>query len=62
MEFSSITKEIIEKAKLNKKTIILPETSDLRVLKAAEYISKNDIANVVLIVQQLLLPYLSFQT
>lgn len=49
MEFSSITKEIIERAKSDKKTIILPETSDLRVLKAAEYISKNGIADVILI-------------
>lgn len=49
MEFSNITKEIIERAKENKKTIILPETSDLRILKAAEYISKNDIANIILI-------------
>ena len=49
MEFSSITEEIINKAKLNKKTIVLPESSDLRVLKAADYISKNNIANIILI-------------
>ncbi len=49
MEFSGITKEIIERAKLDKKRVVLPETSDLRVLKAAEYISKNDIADVILI-------------
>ena len=31
MEFSGITAEIIAKAKLNKKRIVLPESSDLRV-------------------------------
>lgn len=49
MEFSSITKEIIERAKLNKKHIVLPESSDLRVLKAADAISKEEIANITLI-------------
>ena len=49
MKFSNITQEIIDIAKENKKTIILPESSDLRILRAAEYISKNDIADIVLI-------------
>lgn len=49
MEFHGITKEIIEKAKLNKKRIVLPESSDLRILRAAEIISKQNIADIILI-------------
>lgn len=49
MEFSGITKDIIERAKLNKKKIVLPESSDLRILKAADIISKEDIADIILI-------------
>ena len=40
---------IKERARLNKKTIVLPESMDRRVLEAAEIIVKEDIANVVLI-------------
>ena len=36
---------IIDKAKSNKKTIILPEANDIRVLKAASTIQKEKIAN-----------------
>ena len=43
MEFSGITKDIIERAKLNKKRIVLPESSDLRILKAADIISREEI-------------------
>ena len=49
MEFTGITKDIIERAKLNKKKIVLPESSDLRILKAADIISKEDIADIILI-------------
>lgn len=49
MEFDGITKEIIERAKLSKKKIVLPESGDLRVLKAADIIVKEDIADIVLI-------------
>lgn len=49
MEFNGLTKEIVEIAKLNKKNIVLPESSDLRILKAADIISKQDIADVTLI-------------
>lgn len=49
MEFSAITAEIIAKAKLNKKRIVLPESSDLRVLKAADYIAREEIADVTLV-------------
>lgn len=40
---------IKERARLNKKAIILPETMDRRVLEAAEQIIKEDIANIILI-------------
>ena len=40
---------IKERARLNKKTIVLPESMDRRVLEAAEIIVKEDLANVVLI-------------
>jgi phosphate acetyltransferase len=49
MEITGIVKEIVDKAKLNKKTIVLPETSDLRILKAASVITEQNIANIVLI-------------
>ena len=49
MEFVGITNEIIRRAKINKKRIVLPESKDLRVLKAASYIADNDIADVILI-------------
>lgn len=40
---------LIEKAKIHKKTIILPEATDERILKATEEILKQEIANIVLI-------------
>lgn len=40
---------IKDRAKKNKKTIVLPETEDIRVLQAAEKIMKEDFANVILI-------------
>ena len=40
---------IKERARLDKKTIVLPETMDRRVLEAADQIIKEDIANIVLI-------------
>lgn len=49
MEFYGITKEIIDRAKLNKKKIVLPESSDLRILKAADIISREDIADITLV-------------
>ena len=41
--------EIIEKAKHNKKIIVLPETTDLRILEAASAIQKEGIADIILI-------------
>ena len=40
---------IKERAKKNKKTIVLPETMDKRVLEATEKILKEDIADIILI-------------
>lgn len=44
-----IIEKIIEKAKKHKKTIVLPEYMDDRVLKAAEKIVKENIANIIVI-------------
>ena len=46
MEFIDL---IIEKAKKNKKTIVLPESSDRRILEATERILKKGFANIILI-------------
>lgn len=40
---------IKQRAKTNKKTIVLPETSDMRVLKAAHIILEEEIAELILI-------------
>lgn len=41
--------EIKEKAKQNKKTIVLPESDDRRVLEAAHTILAEDVANIILV-------------
>ena len=46
MNFIEIIKE---RAKQNKKTIVLPEAEDLRILKATEIVIKEDFANIILI-------------
>ena len=46
---SKIMDRIIERAKENKKTIVLPETMDRRVLEAADIILREDIANIILV-------------
>lgn len=46
MNFIEVTKE---KAKKDKKTIVLPETNDIRTIEAAQKIIEEDIANVILI-------------
>jgi len=48
-EFMSFLEQIIERAKSDVKTIVLPESTDLRVIKAASMIVKKGIAKVVLI-------------
>ncbi len=45
----SFINKIIEKAKADKKTIVLPEGNDIRIIEAASTILKNDIANVIII-------------
>ena len=40
---------IMQRAKQNKKTIVLPETNDIRTLEAASKILKDDIANLILV-------------
>jgi phosphate acetyltransferase len=46
MDFINVLKE---KARLNKKTIVLPESTDIRVLEAARKITDEDFAKVILI-------------
>ena len=46
---STIINQIKEKAKLLGKTIVLPESEDERVLKAAELIKREKIAKVILV-------------
>ena len=48
-EFNGIIGQIIQKAKNNVKKIVLPESLDLRVLKAANIVSQNNIAKIVLV-------------
>ena len=45
----SFIENIKARARSNKKTIVLPETSDIRTLKAAHQILKEGIANIILI-------------
>ncbi len=45
----AVIEKIIQRVKKNKKTIVLPESMDERVLKAANKIIKDDIANIILI-------------
>lgn len=46
---SNIIESIKERAKKNKKTIVLPETMDRRTLEATEKILKEEIADIILI-------------
>ena len=45
----NLMEDIKCRVKSNKKTIVLPETMDRRVLEAADMILKEDISNIVLI-------------
>ena len=45
----SFIENIKARAKSDKKTIVLPETSDIRTLKAAHQVLAEGIANVILI-------------
>lgn len=45
----NIIEKIKQRAKQNKKTIVLPETMDKRILEATETVIKEDIADIILI-------------
>ncbi len=45
----NIIDRLKQRAKENKKTIVLPETMDIRVLEAAEIVLKEEIANIILV-------------
>jgi len=45
----NIIEQIKQRAKLNKKTIVLPETMDQRILEATDKIIKEDLADIILI-------------
>lgn len=49
MEYKGIIYDIINMAKKDKKRIVLPEATDIRVLKAANIIQKENIADVILV-------------
>ncbi len=49
MELNGIVAKMAEKVKQNKRKIVLPETEDKRVLKAAAIVATEDIADIVLI-------------
>ena len=49
MELDGIVAKMAQKVKQNLKTIALPETEDVRVLKAASIILKEEIAKIILI-------------
>ena len=48
-EYNGIMKKIIDEAKKSVKTIVLPESTDKRVLEAANEASKEKIANIILV-------------
>jgi phosphate acetyltransferase len=45
----NIIKDIIERAKSNKKTIVLPRSSDERVIKAAKFLTEEGLCDVILL-------------
>ena len=49
MELDGIVAKMAQRAKQDLKTIVLPETEDVRVLKAASIILKEEIAKIILI-------------
>ena len=53
MEFEGLLKNIVDEAKKKKKTIVLPESNDIRVVKAANIASQENIANIILILSSL---------
>lgn len=49
MKISGIVAKMAEKVKKDKKKIVLPESEDVRVLKAASIVALNDYADIILI-------------
>jgi phosphate acetyltransferase len=49
IDMSAFLDRISERARAEKKTIVLPETSDIRVIKAASMVLERGIANVILV-------------
>ena len=49
LPMSQFLDRIIERAKADKKTVVLPESMDRRTFEAAETILKEDIANIIII-------------
>ena len=45
----SVIDEIKNKAKANKKTVVLPETTDMRTLTAAAEVISEEIADIILV-------------
>ena len=48
-EFMNFIESLKKRAKQDKKTIVLPESMDARVIEAASIILKEDIANIIII-------------
>ncbi|MBR3576219.1 MAG: phosphate acetyltransferase, partial [Clostridia bacterium] len=46
---SNFLERIKERAKQDKKTIVLPESMDRRTFEAAETVLKEDLANIIII-------------
>ena len=49
MEFSGIVAQMAEQVKKNRRKIVLPETEDVRVLKAAAIVANGEYADIILI-------------
>ena len=49
MKFDGIVAQMAEQVKKEKKRIVLPETEDVRILKAAAIVANGDYADIILI-------------
>ena len=49
MKFDGIVAKMAEQVKKEKKRIVLPETEDVRILKAAAIVANGDYADIILI-------------
>lgn len=48
----SFIEDIKNRARMDKKTIVLPEATDLRIIQATSTILKEDFANIILLGEQ----------